>query len=129
MDPFTFFDHIRSQYPQMSAVGLIGAGIGLGWVAAWLLLQNQIATYKTRLEHAQDVIGGKAPSATYKPIRFRTGRSMIAGLVLLVCGLLTAIIGTAFIFWNMGDNTPTRHPSPSTANANTTICTKAATIH
>jgi hypothetical protein len=65
MDPFAILEHLRADYPKMSAVALIGAGAVLGWGAAWLLLSQQITTYKTRLEHAQEVIAGRIPAATY----------------------------------------------------------------
>lgn len=87
----------------MSAGALVAAGALIGWGAAWFLLRQEISTYKTRLEHAQDVIAGRIPAATYRPITFRKGFQMTAGLALLVFGLLSAIIGTFLIFWNLGD--------------------------
>jgi DNA invertase Pin-like site-specific DNA recombinase len=43
------------------------------------------------------------PAATYRPIKFRKGRPMIAGLALLVLGLVLAVIGMAILFWNIGN--------------------------
>jgi len=101
MDLQAILDQIRSDYPKMSAGALLSATF-LGWGAAWFLLRHQIATYKTRLEHAQEVIDGKAPALTYRPIRFRKGRSMIAGFGLLIFGLIVAAIGAGVLVWNAG---------------------------
>lgn len=118
MDPVSILDHLRLAYPTMSAGALVVAGALMGWWAAWFLLRQEISTYKTRLEHAQDVIAGRIPSATYRPIKFRKEGSMIAGLALLVLGLVLAIAGTVLIFWNIGGNAAVAIAAkPAPANA------------
>jgi hypothetical protein len=97
MDPVAILDQLRTDYPKMSAAALVGTGFILGWAAGWFLLRHQITTYKARLEHAQDVIAGTIPAATYRPIQLKKERSMIAGFALLILGLTTAAVGTALL--------------------------------
>jgi hypothetical protein len=56
MDVFEIAEKLRAEYPAMSAGALISIGLGAGWATAWLLQRQQIATYKAKLEHLQEVI-------------------------------------------------------------------------
>ncbi|MDF0520641.1 hypothetical protein P0R31_25685 [Bradyrhizobium yuanmingense] len=85
----------------MSAGALISLGLGAGWAAAWFLQRQEIATYKAKLEHLQEVIIGKLPATTYEPIRFRKEKPVIAGVGLAVIGLIFAAVGVGLIASNL----------------------------
>lgn len=108
----------------MSATALVSAGFVLGFGAGWFLLRQQIATFRTKLEHAQEVIDGKLPLSTYRPLRLKRGRAMLAGLGLLILGLVVAGIGTVLLLANIGtdvmsDGAP--KVAPSSAHSGSVI--------
>jgi hypothetical protein len=100
MDLITLLDKLRSEYPGMSATALVGTGGAGGWIVAWFLLRHQITTYKTKLEHLQEVLDGKLSASTYKPIRFRKERPVLAGIAIAILGVMIVAIGLVFIVAN-----------------------------
>jgi hypothetical protein len=107
MDLITLFDKLRSEYPGMSASALVGAGGALGWTIGWFLLRHQITTYKTKLEHLEEVLDGKLSPSTYKAIRFRKERPVLAGIGIAVIGIIIVVVGLVFIIANF------KHVSPA----------------
>jgi hypothetical protein len=104
MDVLSILDHLRNGSP----FALIIAGFGLGFGVAWFILRQQIATYKAKLEHAQDVVDGKIPPSTYRPIRFKKERPVIIGIALAIVGIIAVAAGIILIAANLKAVSPAR---------------------
>jgi hypothetical protein len=101
MGPWDLYQVLRAEYPAMTAFAPLVIGAIFGFGVSWFVLNQRVATYKAKLEHLQDIREGRVADSTYKPIRFRKGRTMSLGIALLVLGLIAAVIGTGFILANL----------------------------
>jgi hypothetical protein len=106
MDPLDLLDKLREEYPGMSATTLVGAGGLLGWMVAWFLLRHQIGTYKAKVEHLQEVLDGKLAASTYRPLRFRKERPVLAGIAIAILGTILVAAGLVFIISNLRPISP-----------------------
>jgi hypothetical protein len=105
------FDRLRAEYPTMSAAALVLAGLAIGWGAGWIFFRQQLATYTAKLEHLQEVLDSKLPASTYRPIRFRKERPVLAGIALIAGGLVLLVIGLGFIVTNFRAVSPSQTTS------------------
>jgi hypothetical protein len=68
MDPLSLLDHLRADYPKMSAFALILGGSGLGWLIAWVILRERLAHYRERIDHYKDLLGERIKSPGNNPL-------------------------------------------------------------
>jgi hypothetical protein len=99
---FTFFEKLRSDYPNMSASTLIFSGIVIGAIVAWLYWKREVSHLKNRVEHLKEALAGHAPSdAALAALAVR--RPKVGPTIVFIC-LVGAVIGAAV--WLVEQNAP-----------------------
>jgi hypothetical protein len=64
MGPWDLYQAIRSEYPAVTAFAPLALGIAFGFGTGWFALNQRLATYKTKLDHLQEVLDGKPSTAS-----------------------------------------------------------------
>src|SRR5437660_1442072 len=95
-----FLERLRAEHATMSAAALVATGVGMGWTAAFVFFRQQITTYTAKLQHLQEIVEGKLPASTYKPIRFRKEKPVLIGVALIALSLALGVAGLAMVVSN-----------------------------